>query len=38
MISIGTESAWAVAAAVAVLITPGPLVTSTTPGLPVTRA
>ena len=37
-ISIGTESAHAVAAAVAVLITPGPEVASTTPGRPVTRA
>jgi hypothetical protein len=37
-ISIGTESAYAVAAAVAVLITPGPLVAMTTPGRPETRA
>ncbi len=36
-ISSGTESAYAVAAAVAALITPGPLVASTTPGRPDTR-
>jgi hypothetical protein len=35
---IGTESAYAVAAAVAALITPGPLVATTTPGRPDTRA
>ena len=36
--SIGTESAYAVAAGVAALIRPGPLVASTTPARPETRA
>ncbi len=36
--TIGTESACAVAAGVAALITPGPLVASTTPARPDTRA
>ena len=36
--SRGTESAYAVATGVAVLTTPGPVVASTTPGRPETRA
>ncbi|GLK85779.1 hypothetical protein GCM10017653_38490 [Ancylobacter defluvii] len=36
--SIGTESWRACAIAVMVLVRPGPVITSTTPGLPVTRA
>jgi hypothetical protein len=36
--SIGCDSAYAVAAAVIALVRPGPLVVSTTPGSPPTRA
>jgi hypothetical protein len=38
MTTMGTESMCAVMMPVMVLVAPGPLVTSTTPGLPVTRA